>query len=177
MLHYPSIFTCRHHKTRVRNKSGNTECCKIAQSWDFPPHTSYAGCAEALNAPRGISVFLPTLPCTGCCKQDAEALVDEQGLQSSWLALLQPLGPGTWVTEETLSWHFFQHLSFPANAANWLRWPSAGSLWMEVISWLNRTRLGGSLNRLLQSTVLFLGLLHCWRDKLPKPRNKEHQRF
>lgn len=174
MVHYPSIFMCRHHKARVRNKSGNIEHCNTEISLLRLP---VEGVLRLSKPPGGIWMFLHTFFCTGCSKQDAEAPMDEQRLQSSWLALLQPLGRGTWVTEERLNWHFFQHFSFPANSANWLRWPSAGSLWMEVIWWLNRTRLGGSLNSLLQSTVLFLGSLHCWRDKPPKPRKKEHQGF
>lgn len=145
MVHYPSIFTYSHHKAHVRNKSGNIECCNAVQSWDFPSQPSYGGCAEALQAPWRDLCVPHTFPCTGCRSSHGWA-----GLQSSWLALLQPLGRGTWVTEERLNWHFFQHLSFPANAASWLRWPSAESLWMEVILWLNKTRLGGSLNSLLQ---------------------------
>lgn len=51
MVHYPSIFPCRHHKARVRNKSGDIERSNAVQSWDFPPQTSCGGCAEALRSP------------------------------------------------------------------------------------------------------------------------------
>lgn len=120
------------------------------------------------TSPGGICMFLSTFPCTGDFKQAAEHLTDKQVLLSSWSASLQPTAEALeWQCRNRLNWHFFRHLSFPANAAKQLRWPSAGNLWMEVILWLNKTRFRGILNNLLQNTFLFLDSLYYRRNKLP----------
>lgn len=122
------------------------------------------------TSPGGLYIFLHTFPCTGHFKQTAEHLTDKQVLHSSRSAWLQPVAEAPeWQCKNRLNWHFFQCLSFPANAAEYLRWSSAGNLWMVVILWLNKTRLGESLNSLLQNTVLFLDSLHYWRNKPPNP--------